>query len=103
MRVTVEDGPSLSPTFICAGQTKQLIRLHTQTAVLKYLVLDKRPVILGYKALSYLSGIIHFLYRSWTEKFQTTVAFIISSFLVSQSQRIEFLISAVKNNSVFNK
>lgn len=71
---------TLNPfTFICAGQTKQAIRQHTQTAVVKYLVLDKRPVTVAYTVLSYLSCFIHFLYRNYknrqerreTEKLQT--------------------------------
>lgn len=84
VRVTAEDElcvATLNPfTFICAGQTKQAIRQHTQTAVVKYLVLDKRPVTVGYTALSYLSCFIYFLYRNnkknrqksrETEKLQT--------------------------------
>lgn len=48
VRVSAKDGVCvalLNPfTFISAGQTKQAIRQYTQTAAVKYLVSDKRPV-----------------------------------------------------------
>lgn len=74
MRVTAEDDLCVATrnpfTFICAGQTKQAIWQRTQTAVVKYLVSDKRPVTVAYTALSYLSCFTHFLYGNNKENRQ---------------------------------